>query len=91
MSVTINILHLSLRQLADNHSVVQTEGKTIGECLDDLIKQFPEIQRGLFDREGRLLAYVYFYVNGKGAYPTNLSEPIKDGDELTISLLLAGG
>jgi len=35
--------------------------------------------------------YVYFFINGKSAYPTDLAKPVRDGDELTIALLLAGG
>jgi hypothetical protein len=55
------------------------------------VKQFPGIEKGLFDRHGQLLNYVYFFINGKGAYPTDLTKPVKEGDELTISLLLPGG
>jgi hypothetical protein len=38
-----------------------------------------------------LLNYIYFFINGKATYPTDLAMPVNDGDELTIALLLAGG
>jgi len=91
MTVKVNILHPSLRQLAGNQEVVKANGGTIGECLNHLVRQFPGIEKGLFDRSGQLLNYVYFFINGKGAHPTDLTKPVKDGDELTISLLLPGG
>ncbi len=81
----------SLQQFTGNQEVVLADGATIGECLDHLVRQFPVIESRLFDRHGQLLNYVYFFVNGKGAYPTDLAKPVKDGDELTISLLLPGG
>lgn len=91
MTIKINILSPSLRKFAGNQEAVEVSGKTVGECLDHLVKQFPAIEKGLFDKHGQLLNYVYFFVNGKGAHPTDLTKPVKDGDELTISLLLPGG
>ncbi len=91
MSIRVNILSPSLQQFTDNQTVVQVFGSTVGECLDHLVRQFPGIGQRLFDRHGQLLNYVYFFINGKGAYPTDLAKPVKDGDELTISLLLPGG
>lgn len=81
----------SLKVFIGNQEIVKVNGGTIGECLDYLVKQFPGIEKGLFDRHGQLLNYVYFFINGKGSYPTDLTKLVKDGDELTISLLLPGG
>jgi molybdopterin converting factor small subunit len=91
MSIKVNILYPPLHQFTNNQEAVQTNGSTVGECLEHLVKQFPGIEKGLLDRHGQLLNYVYFFINGKGAYPTDLTRPVKDGDELTISLLLPGG
>lgn len=91
MSIKVNILYPPLQRFTDNQEIVKANGSTVGECLDHLVKQFPAIEKGLFDRHGQLLNYVYFFINGKGAYPTDLAKPVKDGDELTISLLLPGG
>jgi molybdopterin converting factor small subunit len=91
MTIKVNILHPSLRQFTGNREVVKANGETIGECLDHLARQFPAIEKALFDKHGQLLNYVYFFINGKGAYPTDLTKSVKDGDELTISFLLPGG
>ena len=91
MSVKINIFYPHLQQFTHNQEVVHVNGITIGECLGDLVKQFPGIEQGIFDKQRQLLNYVYLLINGKASCPTDLTMPVKDGDELTIALLLAGG
>jgi molybdopterin converting factor small subunit len=91
MSVKINIFYPHLQQFTHHQEVVHVDGSTVGECLSNLVNQFPGIEQGIFDRQGQLLNYVYFFVNGKATYPTSLAMPVNDGDELTIALLLAGG
>jgi molybdopterin converting factor small subunit len=91
MSVKINIFYPHLQQFTHNQEVVHVDGNTVGECLSHLVKQFPGIEEGIFDKQSQLLNYVYFFVNGKAIYPTSLTMPVNDGDELTIALLLAGG
>ena len=91
MSVTVKIFYPHLKQYTDNQEIVKVNGSTVGECLGDLVKQFPGIEKGIFDADGQLINYVYFFINGKSAYPTDLAKPVRDGDELTIALLLAGG
>jgi molybdopterin synthase sulfur carrier subunit len=91
VSVKVKIFYPHLKQYTDNQEVVEVNGSTVGECLGDLVKQFPGIEKGIFDEHGQLINYVYFFINGKGAYPTDLAKPVRDGDELTIALLLAGG
>ena len=91
MSVKINIFYPHLQQFTNNQDVVEVNGSTVGECLDHLVNQFPGIEKGLFDEHGQLLNYVYFLINGEAAYPTDLAMPVRDGDELIIALMLAGG
>jgi molybdopterin converting factor small subunit len=91
MTVRVNILSPSLRKFTGDQEVVKANGETIGGCLDHLVRQFPGIEKALFDKHGQLLNYVYFFINGKGAYPTDLTKSVKEGDELTISFLLPGG
>ena len=91
MSIKINIFYPHLQQFTHNQDAVTVDDGTIAQCLDHLVKQFPGIETGLFDQSGQLLNYVYFFINGKSSYPPDLSQPLQDGDELTIALLLAGG
>jgi molybdopterin synthase sulfur carrier subunit len=90
VSVKINI-HPSFRHLTNGQTVVEVNGNTVGQCLDDLIRQFPQIKRWLFDKTGKLHNYVDIYVNGESAYPDELATPVKDGDELHIIVVISGG
>ena len=90
MSIKINI-HPNLYHLTDNQTTAEVNGNTVGECIKDLIKQFPDIKQGLFDKNGKLLNHVDIYVNLESSYPEELAKPVNDGDELHIVLVLAGG
>jgi len=90
MSVRINI-HPNLYQFTNDQAIVKVNGSTLGQCLDDLVKQFPQIKQGLFAKDGKLLSYVEIYVNQESSYPEELAKPINDGDELHITLMMAGG
>ena len=90
MSIKININPL-LKQYTNNQSVVEVNGDTVGQCLDLLAKQFPGIEKGLFNKNGKLLNYVDIYVNGESTHPEELAKPVKEGDELHILLVPTGG
>jgi hypothetical protein len=45
----------------------------------------------LFDKKGTLLNAIEIYINLKSAYPGELVKPVKDGDDIHITLMLAGG
>lgn len=90
MSVTIN-LGPGLHRLTDGQTTVNVEGATVGQCLDGLVKQFPGLKPRLFDKKGKLRNYIDIYVNQESAYPEELAKPVRDGDELHITLLIAGG
>lgn len=90
MSVRVNI-HPRLYQFTGDQAVAEVRGNTVGQCLDDLVRQFPEIKKGLFGKDGKLLNYVDIYVNLESSYPEELSKPVREGDELHITLLIGGG
>lgn len=90
MSKTIRI-HQGLRHLTGNQPTVEVNGATVGECLKEMISRFPAIEPKLFDKKAKLLNYIEIYVNAKSSYPEELAMPVKDGDVLTIILMIAGG
>jgi molybdopterin converting factor small subunit len=90
MSVKVHI-HTTHRQFTNGLEVVAVEGKTVGECLNQLVKQFPEMEKALFAKKDKLLNNVEVYVNHSSAYPNELLKPIKDGDEIHLIIMLAGG
>jgi molybdopterin converting factor small subunit len=90
VSITVKF-HQTLRHVANNQTTAEVRGTTVGECLNDLVRQFPGIQKKLFDKKGKLLNYVDVYVNTESSYPEELAKPVKDGDTLSITLMIAGG
>jgi len=90
VSVKINI-HPFFYHLTNNQAIVKVNGSTVGQCLDDLVKQFPETKKKLFNKNGKLLNYVDIYVNLESSYPQELAKPVKDGDELHITFMIGGG
>jgi len=102
VSVTVNI-HRTHRQFTGGADTVQVEGTSVGRCLEDLIRQFPGMEGALFNGKGRLKNAVEIYLNQESAYPDELKKPVEsaypdelkkpvnDGDEIHITLMLAGG
>jgi len=90
VSITVKF-HQTLRHLTNNQVTAEVRGTTVGECLKDLVRQFPGIKKKLFDKKGKLLNYVDVYVNLESSYPEELAKPVKDGDTLSITLMIAGG
>jgi molybdopterin converting factor small subunit len=90
LSIKINI-HKTHRQFTNGLDIVEVEGNTVGNCLDNLVGQFPGMKKALFDKKGKLLRIIEIYINSKSAYPNELTKQVKHGDNVHITLLLAGG
>ncbi len=90
MSIKVYI-HATHRQFTNGLEAVAVEGSTVGECLNHLIKQFPGMEKALFAKKGKLLNNVEIFLNHASAYPNELVKPVKDGDEIHLVTMLAGG
>ena len=90
MSVKINI-HPFVSHLTNDQEVVEVNGSTVGQCLEQLVAQFPELRKWLFGKNGKLSNLIDIYVNQESAYPEELAKPVKDGDEIHIIVIISGG
>ncbi len=90
MNVKINI-NPFLSHLTNDQDVVEVNGSTVGQCLEQLVARFPEVGKWLFGKDGKLNSLVDIYVNQESSYPEELAKPVKDGDELHIIVIIAGG
>ena len=90
MAVKVH-LHATHRQFTSGQDVVDVEGNTVGECLNHLVKQYPRMEKALFAKKDKLLNSVEIYLNSASAYPNELLKPVKDGDEIHLITMLAGG
>jgi len=84
-------IHKTQRQFTEGQSVVTVKGNTVGACLEDLIRGFPRMKDMVFDKKGTLMNTIEIFVNLQNVYPNELAETVKDGDEIHLTLLLAGG
>ena len=90
MSATLVMHPFFSQQVGENQTLV-VQGGDVRECLTGLIKQYPAVEKKLFDKEGKLRGYVEIYVNGKTAHPHELTHPITGGDEIRVIVFGAGG
>ena len=95
MSIKVH-LYLGLPRLASTEDIVdiiEVNGDTVGQCLDLLVRDFPDIRKSLFDENGRLLDRIDIWVNDMPAYAEGLDRPVKDRDEIYLfaSKLVVGG
>lgn len=90
MTVKIN-LHKTHRQYTEGSEIVEVNGNTVGDCLAELVRRYPAIEKGLFDNKGNLRNNVEIYVNMESAYPNELTKTVKAGDEIHLTLILTGG
>ena len=91
MSVSVRLPTI-LRSHAGGQSQVSAEGTTIGEVVDDLIRQFPGVQQTLRAPDGGLHRFVNVYVNDEDVrYLDKLDTKVADGDTISILPAVAGG
>lgn len=90
MSVEIELSPIFARY-SNNQLNTKVEGNTIGECLNDLVKQFPKLKKILLNREGNLYHTYDVYINGENARPIEMKKPVQEGDKLNIVFIIQGG
>jgi molybdopterin converting factor small subunit len=90
LSVRIK-LPRALAKIADGQTVVEVEGDSVGQCLEQLAARFPKLKKKLFEKNSALSRILEVYLNGESIYPSDLDTKVKDGDELDTLLRIAGG
>jgi MoaD family protein len=90
-SVTVHI-PTPLRPHAGDNSRLELAGATVGDVLETLAAQHPELGRRLFKAEGKLNRYINIYVNDEDIrFQDNLGTALKAGDNIVLVPAIAGG
>lgn len=89
MSVKVK-LGATFQLAAQGTRTAQVNGKTVAECLKDLVRQHPALEKMLFDENDELPTYVTVFINGEKA-SDGFSLPVKDGDEIFPMMIIGGG
>ncbi len=91
MSVSVRLPTI-MRSHAGGQSEVSAEGSTIGEVVDDLVRQFPGTATHLKAPDGGVHKFVNVYLNDEDVrYLGKMDTPVKDGDHVSIIPAVAGG
>jgi molybdopterin converting factor small subunit len=91
MPVTLN-LPTVLAKLADGNKTLEANGTTLGEVVNTVATQYPNLAPRLRDEAGQPYPFVTFYLNDDDIrFNGGFDAPVKDGDEVTIVPAIAGG
>ena len=81
-----------LRRFAEGESSVAVEAETVRDALDELMKKCEGIRERLYDENGEIRKAFNIFVNDESiASLAKLDTRIKEGDEISILVALAGG
>jgi MoaD family protein len=81
-----------LRQYAGKQSSVEVQGATVGEAMNALVAQHPDLRKHLYTEEGKLRAFVNLYVNDEDIrYLQKEATALSAGDNISIVPSIAGG
>ena len=81
-----------LRKLTGGAEEVQAPGKSVGELIGELEKQYPGIKERICDDTGAVRRFVNIFVKDEDIrFLQNLETPLGDKDEVSIVPAIAGG
>jgi len=81
-----------LRSLTAGQSVVEIDGKNIGEIIDLLDKQYPGIKARICDETNQIRRFINIYLNEEDIrFKQGQATALKEGDEVSIIPAIAGG
>ena len=91
MSVNVRLPTI-MRSNAGGQSEISAEGETIGEVIDDVVRQFPGTATHLKAPDGGVHRFVNVYLNDEDVrYLGKLETKVGAGDTVSIVPAVAGG
>jgi len=91
VSVTVRLPTI-MRSNAGGQSEISAEGATIGEIIDDVVRQFPGTASHLRAPDGGVHRFVNVYLNDEDVrYLGKLETKVGEGDTVSIVPAVAGG
>ena len=91
MSVSVRI-PTPLRKLTQNQELVDGQGDTIRDILDNLEKNYPGLKERVCDEQGSVRRFVNIFVNDEDIrFLQDTATAVKAGDEVSIVPAIAGG
>jgi molybdopterin converting factor small subunit len=92
LSMAKILIPTPLRQYAGKQPSIEVKGATVGEALNGLVEQHPDLRRHLYTEDGKLRAFVNVYLNDEDVrYLQKDATAVEDGDNISIVPSIAGG
>jgi molybdopterin synthase sulfur carrier subunit len=81
-----------LRPAAGGQATVRADGATVGEVLQDLVRQFPDLKAQVLADDGGLHRHLNVFLNDDDIrYLGKLDAKVGEDDTLTLMPAVAGG
>jgi len=91
MSIKIKMPE-SLKQKTKGESSIDVAGSTLGECLETLLRRYPDLKGEIVDDQGVILLRWVILVNGKVSKTLEeMHHPVQPGDVIALIPMIAGG
>ena len=91
MSAPVVKIPTQLRESTGGEAVVQSEGSTVGECLEAVFAAHPALRERICDDNG-VRRFVNLYVDGEDVrFLDGLDTPVEGAKEITVLPAVAGG
>ena len=91
MAVKVKI-PTQLRAATGGAGELEVSGATVGEVLDGIYAEHPDLRERICDEGGELRRFVNVYVNGEDIrFTDGLDTPVADGQEVQVLPAVAGG
>ena len=78
-----------LRSYTDGRAIVEAQGATVREALDDLDQRYPGMRFRMIDEQDRIRPHIRLYVNTDAV--ETLDHRLRRGDTLHLICALSGG
>ena len=86
------IISATLRSFFNRTTETEVSGNTIGEVLSNLIDEYPDAKKGLYDENGDLRGFVRIFVDGEDlTEKENHNKPLSEESAVLLLPFIAGG
>lgn len=88
VKVTLSPILRHLSQLNGEPEAWEVRAAHALDCLQVMMKRYPSIGKWAYDKDGKLLPLIWFFVNDLAMdnklAPDEFTKPLRDGDEVII-------
>ncbi len=91
MAVTV-LIPTTLRSFTGRRSELELDGNTVGEVIQNLVDEYPDAKKAIFDEAGKLRTFINVFLGDTNVKKLNgFDTEVKDGDIIMLIPAIAGG